>query len=105
LIDLIVSHKPGTSLSLRSSQTGWLAAEWHAFYKERATYAEVICWLPRPEAEMRAWQCCVPEWLNRHPLWSPPGQCLGCGGTEYSHDPLVPFECRSSGLAWLHTRC
>ncbi|MFZ1885531.1 MAG: hypothetical protein WAU53_18520 [Rhodoplanes sp.] len=47
--------------------------------------------LPREEAEARAFACCVVEWLNRIPMRSRPWHCLGCGGREHAHDPLLPY--------------
>lgn len=57
------------------------------------------------QAEARAFACCVAEWLNRNPVRSSPGRCLGCGEAEHSHDPLLPFGTELSGHAWLHARC
>ena len=57
------------------------------------------------EAEARAFACCVAEWLNRNPVRSPPGRCLGCGGSEHAHDTLLPFGTEPTGHAWLHSRC
>jgi hypothetical protein len=57
------------------------------------------------DAEARAFACCVVEWLNRNPVRSPPGRCLGCGQAEHSHDPLLPFGTEPTGHAWLHSRC
>ena len=48
---------------------------------ERAGIAEFDGGLPRAEAETRAFECCVVEWLNRNPVCSPPGRCLDCGGS------------------------
>ena len=30
------------------------------------------------------------EWLNRNPVRSPPGRCLGCGCGDQAHDPVLP---------------
>ena len=40
--------------------------------------------LPRASAEARVFACCVAEWLNRNPVRSPPGRCLGCGAGRHS---------------------
>ena len=48
---------------------------------------------------------CVVEWLNRNPAHSPPGSCLGCGGREHAHDPLLPYGAEPAGHVWLHSRC
>ena len=59
----------------------------------------------RDQAEARAFACCVAEWLNRNPVRSPPGRCLGCGEAEHGQDPLLPFGTEPTGPAWLHSRC
>jgi hypothetical protein len=56
-------------------------------------------------AEARAFACCVVEWLNRNPVRSPPGRCLGCGAGDHAHDKLLPFGTEQTGHAWLHSRC
>ncbi len=59
---------------------------------------------PRAQAEARAFACCIGEWLNRNPVRSPPGRCLGFGGGDHAHDP-PPYGMESTGHAWLHSRC
>ena len=61
--------------------------------------------LPRGQAETRAFDCAVVEWLNRDPVCSPPGRCLGCGGSEHTYDKLLPYGTEQTGHAWLHSRC
>jgi len=90
---------------LRRDNTGWTAEDWRAYFDERAGVAEYDVGLPRPEAEERAYACCVAEWLCQHPVSSAPGRCLGCGGGERAEDRLVPHGIESSGLAWLHDAC
>ena len=60
---------------------------------------------PRKAAEAQAFECCVVEWLNRHPVCSPPGRCLGCGGNENTYDQLLPYGAEPTGHAWLHSSC
>lgn len=57
------------------------------------------------QAEARAFVCCVAEWLNRNPVRSSPGRCVGCGEAEHAHDPLLAFGTEPTGHAWLHSRC
>jgi hypothetical protein len=76
-----------------------------AFFDERAGIAEFDGGLPRASAEARAFACCVVEWLNRNPVCSPPGRCLGCGGSEDAIDKLLPYGTEPTGHAWLHSRC
>jgi hypothetical protein len=71
----------------------------------RAGIGEFDGGLPRAESEARAFACCVAEWLNRNPVRSPPGRCLGCGNGDHAHDPLLPFGIESTGHAWLHSLC
>ena len=50
----------------------WDAADWHAYYNERAAIAEYEGGLSRSKAEKQAFACCVTRWLrdngNSH-LW------------------------------------
>ncbi len=92
VLDLLSRHKAGIVTLLRSADG-------------RAGIGELDGGLPRAEAEARAFACCVAEWLNRNPVCSPPGRCLGCGNGDHAHDPLLPFGIESTGHAWLHSRC
>ena len=74
-------------------------------FDERAGIAEFDGGLPRREAEALAFACCVSEWLNRNPVRSPPGCCLGCDGNEQTHDPLLRFGTETSAHACLDRRC
>ena len=105
VLDLLSRHKPGIVALLRPGRDGWSAEDWQVFFDERAGIAEFDGGLPRPEAEARAFACCVVEWLNRNPVRSPPGRCLACGGGDHAHDPLLPFGVEPTGHAWLHSRC
>ena len=105
VLDLLSRHKAGIVALLRTGSDGWSAEDWRAFFDERAGIAEFDGGLPRAQAEARAFACCVAEWLNRNPVRSPPGRCLGCGGGEHAHDPLLPFGTEPTGHAWLHSRC
>jgi hypothetical protein len=105
VIDLLASHKAEIVSLLRPTQDGWSAEDWQIFFDERAGIVEFDGGLPREEAEARAFACCVVEWLNRNPVSSPPGRCLGCGGTDHAHDPLLPYGIELTGRAWLHSPC
>lgn len=105
VLDLLVRHKAQVIALLRPGGDGWSGEDWRAFFDKRAGIAEFDGGLPRDQAEARAFDCCVAEWLNRNPMRSPPGRCLGCGETEHGHDPLLPFGTKPTGHAWLHSRC
>jgi hypothetical protein len=106
VLDLLSRHKEGLIALLRRDGDGWSAEDWLAFYDERAGIAEFDGGLSRIDAETRAFfACCIAEWLNRSAVRSPSGRCLGCGGPEQAHDPLLPFGTESTCHAWLHHRC
>ena len=105
VIDLLTRQKAGVIALLRDEQEGWSADDWLAFFDERAGIAEFDGGLLRPEAEALAFACCLSEWLNRNPVHSPPGRCLGCGADEQDDDPVLPFASEARGHAWLHARC
>jgi hypothetical protein len=83
----------------------WSSEDWRAFFDQRARVAEFDGGLPRPEAEARAFDCCVAEWLNRNFVRSPAGRCLACGAVGQDQEPLLPFGTESLGHAWLHSQC
>ncbi len=57
------------------------AADWLAFFEERAAIAQHDGGLSRTDAERRAYECCVVRWLNSHPPLRPLADvCSGCGG-------------------------
>jgi hypothetical protein len=99
VIHLLSRHKAEVVALLR------LAEDWQLLFDERVGIAEFDGALPRAEAEMQAFDCCVVEWLNRNPACSPSGRCLGCGDREHAHDSLLPYGVEPTGHAWLHSRC
>jgi hypothetical protein len=105
VLDGLSRHKKEIVASLRPRTDGWSAKDWHVFFQERAGIAEFDGGLPRAEAEAQAFACCVVEWLNRNPVRSPPGRCLGCGDREHADDPLLPYGVEPTGHVWLHSRC
>jgi hypothetical protein len=105
VITALGRHKSEVLALLRPGTCGWSADDWHAFFEKGAGVAALEARLPREEAEARAFACCVAEWLNRKLVQSPPGRCLGCGGSEHPHDKLLPFGAEQTGQAWLHSRC
>ncbi len=75
--------------------------DWQHFYGERAAVLEHDHELPRPEAERRAFEWCVVEWLNRHPSPSEPDRCAWCGKPG-EVGVIVPFGVEAT---WLHHQC
>lgn len=105
VLDLLSCHKAEVIALLRTGNDGWSDEDWLALFDERAAIAEFDGGLPRQEAEVRAFDCCVVEWLNRNPALSPSGHCLNCGGSGNARDVLLPFGTEPAGHAWLHSRC
>jgi hypothetical protein len=105
VLDLLARHKAGFVALLREGDDGWSGEDWRTFFDERAGIAEFDGGLARDQAETRAFACCVAEWLNRNPVRSPAGRCLGCGGSEHAYDKLLPLGPEQAGHAWLHSRC
>ena len=103
-LDLVSRHKPGIVALLRPGPDGWSPVDWQVFFDERVGVAEFAGGLPRLEAEARAFECCIVEWLNRNSVRSPPGRCLACGDS-HPHDVLLPHGTEAAGHEWLHSRC
>src|SRR5580704_3437949 len=64
---------------LRPVDTTWASEDWQARFDERASFAELDGGLSRVDAEHKAFQFCIAEWLNINPSPSPAGQCGWCG--------------------------
>ena len=105
LLQRLARYKPEIVALLRPGRDGWSAEDWQVYFDERAGIAEFDGGLPRREAEARAFECCLVEWLNRTFERSPPGQCRACGGGDHAHDLLVPHGIEPTGHVWLHSRC
>ena len=84
LMEALARHKAEIVALLRPGQDGWSTEDWRVFFDERAAIAEFQGGLPRKEAEARAFDRCVVEWLNRNSRPSEPGRCAHCGGQEVS---------------------
>jgi hypothetical protein len=105
VLEALSCNKAGVIALLRASNDGWSAEDWRAFFDEQAGIAEFDGGLSRAEAEAQAFACCVDEWLNHHPVPSPPGRCLACGGGDQAHDALMGHGIGPTRHAWLHSRC
>jgi hypothetical protein len=98
--------KSGITTPLRSlSADDWTAQDWRAFFGQRRALATRDRRFSRPDAEAPAFNCCVAEWLNRHPIRSSADRCCWCSGMERDDNVLLPFGIDSSGHAWLHSEC
>ena len=75
------------------------------FFDERAGIAEFDGKLLRPEAEARAFERCVVEWLNRHPQHSDPGRCAWSEKPDRHGHAVVSFGTENHGHIWLHPEC
>ena len=85
----------------------WDAQDWQAHFDERAGISERDGGLLRADAEERAFECCVVEWLWRNP---PPA--LGPEQCAHCDQPLgepgrngLPFLTGDGGHRWLHSDC
>ena len=106
ILEALQRHKAGIVALLTVAESDWTAEDWQVFYDERAGIAEFDGGLPHPEAEVRAFECCIVEWLNRHMERSDPGYCAWCGQLEEESDcVIVPFGTESHGHTWLHHHC
>jgi hypothetical protein len=75
----------------------WSTEDWRAYFDERAAIAEFDGGLPRPEAEARASNCCVAEWLGRNSVYSPSDPCLLCAEADRPNDSLLPIGIAGAG--------
>ncbi len=83
----------------------WDASDWQAFFHERAGIAEHDGGLSRADAEQRALECCIIEWMNRNPpTQDGPDRCVQCNEQMVETDAL-PFLTGDGGHVWIHDRC
>ena len=61
----------------------WDAMDWRDWITERAAILEFDGGLSRAEADRRAFEYTLIEWLNRHPHQGNLGICAGCGDAMY----------------------
>ena len=82
----------------------WNAEDWLAFFDERAAIGEHDAGLQWADAEGRAYECCIIEWLIQHPPPpTAPARCGHCGAILGEYDS-VPFL-TDGGHVWLHDAC
>jgi len=100
-----VAHEKDRTLH-GTDGSGWDAEDWGAFFDERAGIAEHDGGLSRAEAEARAFEFCIVEWMNRNPARSESGRCAWCGKPEeVGSTVVVPFGTEIHGHIWLHHHC
>lgn len=104
-LDLLFRHKAQILKALTPAADGWSPEDWQVFFEARAAVAEMDGALPRPEAEMQAFACCLAEWLNRNPAVSGVCRCAACGVGDQRCDLLVPFGAEARERTWLHRAC
>lgn len=85
--------------------TNWEAGDWWVFFDERADIAEYDGGLSRQDAETRAFDCCISEWLMRNPVGSTPDRCAHCDAPKWPGAELKPFGYPPQGPTWLHAEC
>jgi hypothetical protein len=105
VLDLLSRHKADIMRLLLPRLDGWSAQDWQIFFDERFDICKMGGLVPREQAEARAFDWCVAEWLNRNSMCSAADSCFGCGGKEEYLDPLLPFGIAIGDRVWLHSRC
>jgi hypothetical protein len=94
-----------SNFSRASSPTreSWSAADWQAYFEERAAIREFDGRLPRVGAERLAFDDTVAHWLSAHPTSaSDVEQCAHCG--YRTRGELLPVLA-SGGHVWVHNKC
>jgi len=93
------------ALLRRTARDEWSGDDWKALYEERAAITEFDGGDGRAEAKLRAFECCLSEWLNRHPEATTANYCAWCGTPNESGHVAVPFGTDDRSLTWLHPEC
>ena len=105
VLETLRRHKAEIVAFLAAHADNWTGEDWLAFFNERAGIAEADGAQPREQAEATAFECCVVEWLDRHPSQSDPSRCAACGKSERDRHVIVPFGSGNHGHTWLHPEC
>jgi hypothetical protein len=104
LLEALSRHKLAILGLLNPGSDGWCAADWSNYFDARQRAASRNG-RSRTQAAALAFECCVVEWLNRHPVPSSARRCAWCGEAESSSAMVLPFGCEPGGHAWLHSQC
>lgn len=105
ILALLSRHKAGIVAILQPGPDGWSAEDWQAFRLEQAAIAEFDGGLAPIDAEIRAFDCCVAEWLHRNPQYESSARCLVCQHSDRVNDRLLPVGIAGAGEVWLHSSC
>ena len=105
VLNALSNHKAEIVALLRPDRDGWSAEDWQVFFDGRAGIAEFDGGLPRSQTEAYAFECCVVEWLNRHPHSSTPTRCAQCDGLGSTSAVVLPFGTDPGTHVWLHAEC
>lgn len=99
-------HKDAIKRALRlAADERWDAADWRAFFDERAAIAEYDGGQTRQKADAMAYEACVVEHMNRHPGRSDRYACAGCHKSGSDAATIVPFGLDAESCSWLHPEC
>jgi hypothetical protein len=84
----------------------WTAADWQAYFDERAGVREHDGRLPRAEAERLAFEDAVAHWLRLNPASAsnPRHGCIHCGRSDDTGNTLLPVLA-PDGHVWVHNGC
>lgn len=93
-------------LTTGADEPGWDAAEWQAYYEERAATRAHDGHLSQGEAERLAFEDTVTHWLCLHPApaTDPRQGCVHCGPGDQVGNTLLPVLA-PGGHVWVHDRC
>ena len=83
----------------------WDAADWQAYFDERAGVAEYDGGLSRPDAESMAYRSCLAEWMRQNLQTSEPGQCAWCQRGDMPGRAVMPYGDAIHGHTHLHGEC
>jgi hypothetical protein len=105
VLEAVSRHKAEIISLLRLTEERWSVDDWQVFFAKRAGISGFDGGVPRREAEARAFEACVVEWLNRNPAPSQAGRCAWCGRPESASAVVLPFGTEPGTHSWLHPEC
>jgi hypothetical protein len=79
VLETLRLHKAEIVALLATDHDAWTAEDWQVFYDERAGIAEYNGGISRDEAEARAFEWCIHEWMEQHPEPSLPSPATPSG--------------------------